>query len=207
MTTVNTKMYGNFIKNALTSTVNLLNDDIKVMLCTSAYIPNQDNHIYKDISVTNEVSGTGYTAGGNSLTSKSLTYYGSTTAASWAVSTSYIIGTIVRPAAANGHVYQCISAGTSGASSPAFSTTSGATVTDGTVTWREVGMGYTTFNSASVVWSNFSTTARYAVIYDNTPVGNKPLIAYLDFSTDQSSNNGNFTITWDTNGIFNVMSS
>ena len=44
-------------------------DTIKVMLTTSSYTPNQATHQYKS-SVTNEVSGTGYTAGGATLGSK-----------------------------------------------------------------------------------------------------------------------------------------
>src|SRR5690606_10975703 len=48
-------------------------DDIKVMLCTSTYTPNQDTHQYKD-DVTNEVSGTGYTAGGIDLPTSAPSY-------------------------------------------------------------------------------------------------------------------------------------
>lgn len=44
-------------------------DTVKVMLCTSTYTPNQATHQYKS-SVTNEVTGTGYTAGGATLASK-----------------------------------------------------------------------------------------------------------------------------------------
>jgi hypothetical protein len=44
-------------------------DTIKVMLTTSTYTPNQATHQYKS-SVTNEVTGTGYTAGGATLASK-----------------------------------------------------------------------------------------------------------------------------------------
>lgn len=47
-------------------------DTIKVMLCTSSYTPNQTTHDYKN-DVTNEVSGTGYTAGGATLGSKTIT--------------------------------------------------------------------------------------------------------------------------------------
>jgi hypothetical protein len=35
----------------------------KAMLVTSSYVPSKDNHDFRD-DVTNEVSGTGYTAGG-----------------------------------------------------------------------------------------------------------------------------------------------
>lgn len=42
-----------------------------VMLTTSAYTPNQDTHEFRS-SVTNEVTGTGYTAGGVELANKSV---------------------------------------------------------------------------------------------------------------------------------------
>lgn len=45
---------------------------IKCMLTTSTYTPSQYSHQYKS-SVTNEVAGTGYSAGGATLTTKTLT--------------------------------------------------------------------------------------------------------------------------------------
>lgn len=45
---------------------------INVMLTTNTYTPNQDTHEFKS-SVTNEVVGTGYTAGGSALASKTVT--------------------------------------------------------------------------------------------------------------------------------------
>jgi len=50
----------------------LVNDTIKVMLVTSSYTPDQDAHAFID-DVTNEVSGDGYTAGGQALAGKSNT--------------------------------------------------------------------------------------------------------------------------------------
>lgn len=47
-------------------------DTIKVMLCTSKYVPSP-NHIYKS-HITNEVVGKGYTAGGAFLTSATVRY-------------------------------------------------------------------------------------------------------------------------------------
>lgn len=47
-------------------------DTIKVMLTTSAYTPSATGHAAKN-SVTNEVTGSGYTAGGATLTSLSVT--------------------------------------------------------------------------------------------------------------------------------------
>lgn len=42
-------------------------DTFKVMLTTSGYAENKDTHDFRD-DVTNEVVGTGYTAGGNTVT-------------------------------------------------------------------------------------------------------------------------------------------
>ncbi len=42
-------------------------DTFKVMLTTSGYAENKDTHDFRD-DVTNEVAGTGYTAGGNTAT-------------------------------------------------------------------------------------------------------------------------------------------
>lgn len=47
-------------------------DTIKVMLTTNSYTPNQDTHQFKS-SISNEVTGTGYTAGGATLGSKTAT--------------------------------------------------------------------------------------------------------------------------------------
>jgi hypothetical protein len=57
-----------------------------------------------------------------------------------------------------------------------------------------------------VTWASSTITARYAVIYDATPAtdATRPLIGYVDFGSDQSSSNGNFTITWDSTGIVRV---
>lgn len=72
---VSAKMFGNCLLKALNKEIDYDTDTIKVMLCTSAYTPDQDAHIYKS-SVTNEVTGTGYTAGGATLASKTITYTG-----------------------------------------------------------------------------------------------------------------------------------
>lgn len=69
--------YGQAMLSAFNKEIDFDSDTIKVMLCTSTYTPNQDTHRYKS-SVTNEVTGTGYTAGGATLGSPSLTYTGAT---------------------------------------------------------------------------------------------------------------------------------
>lgn len=47
--------------------INYLSDSFKVMLVTSTYAPNKDTHT-KRSDVTNEVTGTGYIAGGQAAT-------------------------------------------------------------------------------------------------------------------------------------------
>src|SRR5581483_5064512 len=59
----------------------------------------------------------------------------------WKASTVYQAGEVVTPnngTTGNGHTYVCTVAGTSGATQPAFPIVDGSTVTDGTVTWKEV---------------------------------------------------------------------
>lgn len=68
------KVYGNANKAAWNKEIDFDSDTIKVALLSSAYTPNQDSHDYWDDVSTNEVSGTGYTAGGKALTTKSVTY-------------------------------------------------------------------------------------------------------------------------------------
>lgn len=62
------KLYANFFKGVANKEIDLDTDAIKVMLTTSSYTPSQGTHQYKS-SVTNEISGTGYTAGGATLAS------------------------------------------------------------------------------------------------------------------------------------------
>lgn len=52
-------------------TIDLDTDTIHVALVTSSYTPDQDTHDFFD-DVTNEVVGTGYTAGGSALASKAV---------------------------------------------------------------------------------------------------------------------------------------
>jgi hypothetical protein len=136
------KVYGNTMKLIAQCNVNYLNDTIKVMLCTEAYVPNQDNHIYKDVHVTNEISGVGYSIGGITFTGKTITY---------------------DPATNN-------------------------TILDANNVW----------------WSDSFITARYAIIYDDTPAINKPLLGYIDFGENRVSSDGEFKITWPTSGIITI---
>ena len=116
-------------------------DTIKVALVTSSYTPNQDTHDYWDDVVANEVSGTGYSAGGETLTSPTVT--------------------------------------------------------------SDAGTNEIRMDAADVAWSGSTITARYAVIYKATGVNaTSPLISYINFSTDQATVSGTFTLTFATNSVF-----
>lgn len=105
-------------------------DTFKIALYTSSATLDASTTAY---SVTNEVSGTGYTAGGNTLTSTDPTASGTT----------------------------------------AF------------------------LDFADTTWSTATITARGALIYNSSAVGN-PAVAVLDFGADKTSTAGDFTVVMPT---------
>lgn len=135
-------IYNAFKKNIMNGGLDLDTQTIKVALVTSTYTPDQDLH--EDFAdITNEVVGTGYTAGGAALASKTVT----------------------------------------------------ADNTD----------NEGVFDAADVTWSTSTITARGAVVYyDSTVAATSLLICYIDFVTDQSSSAGDFTISWNAEGIVNL---
>lgn len=74
---VSAKVYGRHIEGQYSATaarrIDWVGDTIKTSLHTSTLVPDQDAHDFFNDS-TNEVTGTGYTAGGVALASKTLTY-------------------------------------------------------------------------------------------------------------------------------------
>ncbi len=75
---VTAKLYSNFLHLLLEDKLagSILDQTIKVALCTSSYTPDQDVHDYFD-DITNELTtGSGYTAGGATLASKTCTVTG-----------------------------------------------------------------------------------------------------------------------------------
>lgn len=57
--------------------VNLVSGTVKLMLVTGSYTPNQNTHDFRDDLGATEVSGTGYTAGGNTIGTITATKDGS----------------------------------------------------------------------------------------------------------------------------------
>lgn len=67
------KAYINVMKALWNKQVDFDSDDIKVLLVSSSYTPNQDTHDFLDDVTAFEVTGTGYTAGGQALANKTVT--------------------------------------------------------------------------------------------------------------------------------------
>lgn len=88
----------------------------------------------------------------------------------WAASTAYVVGAQVIPLAArNGRLYRCTVSGTSGGSPPTWPTTAGASVTDGTCTWQEVGADWQEyvqkgFTQGALGWSVLATPVSEGLI-------------------------------------------
>jgi len=83
-------------------------------------------------------------------------------------------------------------------------TTGGATLAGVTVTVDNTD-DEGVFDANDVTWSSSTITARGAVIYKDTGTAStSPLICYVDFGSDFSSASGNFTITWNAEGIINL---
>ncbi|WP_182357793.1 hypothetical protein [Tomitella gaofuii] len=73
---VTAKLYGKVFESLGKGAVDLTTGttNLKVMLLTSSYTPNQDTHQYLSDVNSNETSGTGYTSGGQALQSVAVTY-------------------------------------------------------------------------------------------------------------------------------------
>jgi hypothetical protein len=111
----------------------------KIALYTSSATLDATTTAY---SATNEVSGTNYTAGGNTLT-----------------------------------------------------VTGGAVSTSGTTAYIDF---------SDTTWADATITARGAVIYNSSVVGN-PAVAVLDFGADKTSTSGDFTVSFPTADASNAI--
>ena len=127
--------YSSYKDDALEGNIDLASDTIRVMLTTSSYTPSTSHDFVDDI--TNEITGTGYTAKGEAI--------------------------------------------------------SGGSVSGGT------------WDADNTSWTSATFTTRYGVIYKDTGTAStSPLIAYIDFGSDQSPSDQSFNINWNASGIINV---
>ena len=187
-------------KNLFTdSAVKFLTDDLQAALISSAYAPDYDLHDFFDDASANEVAGAGYTAGGLALASKTRAYIAANSwATTWAASTAFVGGDVVRPAAANGYIYLAQNAGATGASAPTWPTVLGDEVADGAVTWTCIGRGGWIFDCTDPSWNPTTlTNVRYVVVYDRTPAtdATRPLLCCIDLGSNLNPTNGQLLIT------------
>lgn len=202
MATGITHVYANALLSFAQKKINWASDAIKCTLHTSTYAPNYGTNAMQS-DLTNELTTAGgYTAGGAALTGLAATLQASGSLTAWAATTAYVVGEVRRKVADNGHAYICLVAGTSAGAEPTWPTTPGGTVTDGGVTWGEVGSHVLKLIGTIPAWNPATFTCRYGVIADTTPgsAATNPLIACVDFQADQSPSAAAFTITLDADG-------
>lgn len=61
------------------------------------------------------------------------------------------------------------------------------------------------YDAEDVVWTAATMTARGAILYyDTGNAATSTLVAFIDFLSDGTSTNADFTIQWATGGIFTV---
>lgn len=83
-------------------------------------------------------------------------------------------------------------------------TEGGAEITNRTIT-IDTTNDCANYDSDDVTWASSTITARYGVIYKDTgDTSTSPLIACIDFTSDKSSTDGDFVISWNTDGIFKI---
>ena len=86
----------------------------------------------------------------------------------------------------------------------------GSGYTTGGITLANKTIGYTSGTNVikrdadDAIWSSASITATYAIIIDtqSANTATNPLIGIVDFGGSKVSSSGNFTIAWDSAGIF-----
>lgn len=196
------RIYGNGIED-LWSGSDITGDTIKCALVTG-YTFSHAHDFWDDASASEE-SGTGYTTGGETIGSWTVTFTEADSwGTSWAASTAYSVGDVVKPVSGNGYIYRCYTAGTSAGSEPTWSTTVGDTNADNTVEWVVWGRGVVIADCANPSWAGLDVgTPGAAIFYKDTGTpATSPLYFHLELGST-ASNGGTYTITIDaTYGIY-----
>jgi hypothetical protein len=195
--------YGLLTKSLWEGRINFATDTIKAMPLASYTVgTTRDTAQFLSDVVTAGVGveatgggSTGYTTGGLTLASKTITYTAANSFSNQrANSTAYAAGDVVRPATGNGFVYQATTAGTTGGSVPTYPTVVGQTVVDGGVTWTCAGTGVLVMDAAdpSITTGNPGTfTASYLLFFKDTGTAStSPVISYWDLGGAQVATNG-----------------
>ncbi len=204
--TITAQLYGSAIGDAFAGLIDWVNGTIVATLHTSSMSPNllTDNRV---ADLTNEVAtGHGYVQGdGQELEGKTAVFTPAASMAARTNSTAYAVGAMVRPASSNGHVYRCLTAGTTASSAPTWPTGNLAQVTDGTVTWGEFGKGVTSLSCDPIDFGGITGSALYMVISDRTDpdAADQPLILLVTFES-AASGTTEYTYTPPATGLLNI---
>ena len=133
-------IYNSFKEYMADGTIDMDGDSFKIALLDNGHTPAATHSVWADVSA-DEISGDGYTTGGQALTS---------------------------------------------------------------VVWDRTA-GTVKFDAANPQWTGATFTARYAVIYDDTPESPAdPLVCLIDFGADKTVENNTFTVQFHEDGILTL---
>ena len=198
------RWYPNGLKNFMEGDVDWDADTIKVALgVTHTYLDTDE--FFSDVN-TEEITGTGYTAGGETLGTKTNVIVDSSALTAWAATTAHEEGDLVRAVADNGHVFRCVVAGTTGASEPTWILATMRETADASVVWVEFGAAIQRLLAATAQWTGATFTAEDAWVYKDTGTPTtSPLLGHVDFGGSRAPSAGTFDLDWDdNNGILRV---
>lgn len=206
------QFYRKAFLSAFAGQINFTNDTLKATLHTSTYTPNLDTDQYVSNLAGELSTGGGYTSGGVTVSPGTAAYtaaanWGASWSATTAISAQYLIKA-TSTIDSKTYLFRAVAAGTTGGSAPTWTNVVGVDVTDGSVTWENVGGGVTVLQlAANPSWANATfANARYLVLSDRTPVSTsaQPLIALHDFGSNQSGQGGTFTDVMDPQGTLQI---
>jgi hypothetical protein len=82
-------------------------------------------------------------------------------------------------------------------------TTGGVTIANFTDSYNSTTHVYK-IDGDDVTIPNSTLTAKHAVVVDDTPATNKPLVSYQVFDSNKSSSGSDFVVQWGTDGIATI---
>lgn len=115
----------------------------------------------------------------------------------WTPSTPVAVGQLIKPTVYNELYYECTQAGTTGSSEPAWSTT-GTTVTDGTVQWFEAGYCVPYTWSA---WRRWAVKPAAIIVYEHTLIDVGAVVTFLPLISAAANGAAVININYSTDNL------
>lgn len=186
---VATRWYPQGLGHAMGGGLDWDTNTIKVALMAATFNFNDAHDFWDDVSAS-DYSSTGYTAGGDTITTATIVETDSSALTARANSTAYVKGDVRRTGTDSGRVFLCVVAGTSAGSEPGGMATLGTfrEITDGSVVWVNVGSAITALDGDAVSWTGLDQGGTNAAVIwkDTTVAGTSPLLGYIDFETTET---------------------